>query len=189
MEKIQTKKYPNPNSKIKNPPAECPLCGEWFQHNNHMAHHLNNCPGTTLETLMDLLIRKGFKNVGRKRLCWLPPATATPRYKIQGRRAHIVVFEIVKGPVPLGKHVCHTCDVGGCCNPRHLWAGTHQDNMRDRTRKGRHNMGPSRALIFVPVVCSDCGRRIGSKAAMAMHEKACGKDTEHNRRHGYKIAR
>lgn len=32
---------------------------------------------------------------------------------------------------------CHTCDNPACCNPLHLFDGTHQQNALDRERKGR----------------------------------------------------
>ncbi len=37
--------------------------------------------------------------------------------------------------------VLHSCDVPCCCNPQHLWLGTHQDNVDDKMRKGRHVAG------------------------------------------------
>jgi hypothetical protein len=38
---------------------------------------------------------------------------------------------------PGDKHVLHTCDVGWCVNPGHLYLGTSVDNRRDQTDRGR----------------------------------------------------
>lgn len=57
-------------------------------------------------------------------------------------RSHRVAYTISVGPIPKGKHVMHSCDNRKCCNPAHLSVGTHQDNMRDRTQKGRHGGKP-----------------------------------------------
>ncbi len=36
--------------------------------------------------------------------------------------------------------MCHTCDNPPCCNPEHLFPGTHRENMLDKVRKGRCNV-------------------------------------------------
>lgn len=52
--------------------------------------------------------------------------------------AHRVAWVVNKGPIPEGLHVLHHCDNRACINPDHMFLGTHQDNMDDKTRKGRH---------------------------------------------------
>lgn len=48
-----------------------------------------------------------------------------------------VVLEMVGRPVPEGQQVNRTCDESFCCNPKHLYAGTQQENIRDAVRRGR----------------------------------------------------
>lgn len=52
------------------------------------------------------------------------------------RLAHRLAHNIWVGP-PGRLLVCHHCDNPPCCNPDHLFRGTHLDNIRDAAAKGR----------------------------------------------------
>jgi len=53
--------------------------------------------------------------------------------------AHRISYVLHRGPIPKDKHVLHKCDNPECTNPKHLFIGTHRDNMLDKERKGRAN--------------------------------------------------
>ncbi|MDE2104832.1 MAG: HNH endonuclease [Patescibacteria group bacterium] len=82
--------------------------------------------------------------------CWewtggtLGTTTLYGSFSYQGKTttAHRVAYMVVTGTDLTPKQeVCHTCDNGLCCNPAHLFLGTHRDNMHDKAEKGRSHAG------------------------------------------------
>ncbi len=76
--------------------------------------------------------------------CWVWTAAKTRGYgaiagiKSDGvLQAHRVSYAFTHGKIPLGLIICHKCDNPPCVNPKHLYAGTDADNMRDSMARGR----------------------------------------------------
>lgn len=55
------------------------------------------------------------------------------------RKAPQIAWMYPNYVIPDGMEICHSCDNPLCCNPKHLFLGTHQENMADKIRKGRGN--------------------------------------------------
>ena len=48
---------------------------------------------------------------------------------------HRLAWIVRHGPIPEGLYVCHRCDERRCCNPDHMFLGTHEENMADMKAK------------------------------------------------------
>lgn len=62
--------------------------------------------------------------------------------RINGKyiKVHRLVWSLKNGEIPIKMEVCHHCDNPSCFNPKHLFLGTHTDNMQDMKTKGRNRI-------------------------------------------------
>jgi len=107
----------------------------------------------TPETIINVYDREFWKrfwekvNVGDGDQCWNWNASVDTNgrgriaYNSKLVGSHRVAYTFMCGKIPEGMFVCHTCDNPLCCNPNHLFIGTHDDNMQDMVNKNRshHN--------------------------------------------------
>jgi hypothetical protein len=74
---------------------------------------------------------QGFRNRLGYGSAWL----GIPHRPINAQRA---AWILTYGDIPSPRvHVCHHCDNPPCCNPAHLFLGSHAENARDMASKGR----------------------------------------------------
>lgn len=87
--------------------------------------------------------------------------------------SHRLAYEAFIGPIPHRMLVLHRCDNRRCCNPDHLFLGTHQDNSQDALAKGR--------LILPPPKLTD-------EQVREIRERLCNGETQQVLATEYKVS-
>lgn len=88
-----------------------------------------------------------WSKVNQTDTCWEWTGKSKPdgyvQFHLGGKFQYIhrIARELTHGPIGGGLFVLHKCDNRLCCNPAHLFLGTHQDNMDDMKNKWRQAQG------------------------------------------------
>ena len=134
----------------RRPVKMCCLCGRRFVAADQRRRFCSSaCRGKVKRRS---LADRFWEKVKKGRGCWLWQASffrdgyGQIRDGRTNRRAHRVAWKLTNGLVPDGLHVLHHCDDPACCNPRHLFLGTAQDNMADKCTKNREARGEKQGL-------------------------------------------
>ena len=109
--------------------------------------HCRQCTGVLPQSSMARTAARFWARVDRSGgadSCW--PWLGARHYRGYGRYgkglkgpsfSHRMAWFLTNGGIPPRAEICHSCDNPPCCNPAHLFIGTHQQNMADMVRKGR----------------------------------------------------
>ncbi len=100
------------------------------------------------------------------------------RFNVSGcsMPAYRVSFWLERGPFNLSLFICHRCDNPNCCNPAHLFAGSHDDNVLDAMIKGRIRCGDAHVtrILTEAEVAYARAAHIPYKRTIAMLAKELG---------------
>lgn len=127
--------------------ALCEACGGRYAPRRKTSQYCSkHCSATALARRRFGDLTERFRRrvaAGGPDECW--PWTGSSRkngygyLEVAGKKilAHRLAFRLATGAIDPLLLVCHSCDNRPCCNPAHLWQGTHGDNADDMASKGR----------------------------------------------------
>lgn len=111
----------------------------------------------------DLRRFKAFYTESEPDECWMWNGGGWPQGVFWFRGQCVVAsrfaFLVAHGYWP-AMQALHTCDHGGCVNPKHIYDGSHAENMRDREVRNRHLHAPT-----TPKLTMDQAREIRARYA------------------------
>ncbi len=120
--------------------GRCKECRRQREREKHAAEGLRRISPRL--SLVERLNYYGWKVTDTDCWEWLGPVTPEGYGEIgyfgkKHYRVHRAAYEVWVGPIPDGKQINHHCDNPPCINPEHLYAGTHEENMRDVDERKR----------------------------------------------------
>lgn len=95
------------------------------------------------QELLEALLSKGKRTESGCLICHIKPnRKGYSNLTVGGRggdgwRAHRFVWYMIKGSIPEGLQICHSCDVRNCIEIEHLFLGAGLDNSQDMVVKNR----------------------------------------------------
>jgi len=139
----------------RRPPVKCRICKQSFYRPLNLANAFKGTCSKQCAVIRNFEIRtKRFWSqvaiTANPDKCWLwvgksvTKGYGTFHLLIEGKkesRAPRVSYYLFYKIAPKELQALHRCDTPLCCNPHHLFLGTHQENMLDRTNKGRNQDG------------------------------------------------
>ena len=112
----------------------------------------NRAMKRTIEQFTEKDIERFWSKVDKRKIeeCWEWQGTRDRYYGVFAKYtpetkganhnylAHRVAFFLYHNLTESNKIVCHRCDNCYCCNPHHLYLGSHHDNAQDMMKRNRY---------------------------------------------------
>lgn len=101
---------------------------------------------------------------------------------LEGKKVHYLMHRVAyqvyyKDDLTPSDVICHKCDNPACVNPKHLFKGTHQDNVQDKVSKGRQAKGKNngryidgRTSIKINKQATAHGRKLTKEQVLEVRE-------------------